>query len=81
MSNLYGGNMEDKFLNYSHSKIQYLIYATNKKRMQLILIYDFLRAKKNMSYEQWSTLHYLIDKIQYYICENEKEIRRLCGYD
>ena len=62
------------------SKIQYLIWETNNQRLRLILLHEYLEQKKNMSYEQWSAVHYIIDRTREYIQETDKEIRRLCGY-
>ena len=68
-------------MNHCHSKIEYLIFSANEKRKALIVIDDYLKAKKNMSYEEWSTLHWLQDRIRFYIEDNELEIRRLSGYE
>ena len=72
---------EKEIVKHCSSKIQWLIFSANEKRIVLIIINDYLKAKKNMSYEEWSTLHWLEDRIRFFIKDNELEIRRLCGYD
>lgn len=68
-------------LKHFNSKIEYLIYDTNQKRLNLLEIDDVLRTKKNMSYEQWSTLHYAMDRIKEYIREADEELMRLSNGD
>lgn len=72
---------EKEIVKHCSSKIQWLIFSANEKRKALIIINDYLKSKKNMSYDEWSTLHWLNDRILFFIKDNELEIRRLCGYD
>ena len=72
---------DTELMEHCNSKIEYLIYSANEKRKALIMIDNYLKAKKNMSYSEWSTLHWLQDRIRFYINEDDLEIKRLSGYD
>ena len=72
---------EKGIITHSTSKIQYLIWETNTKRIHLIWISEYLSQKKNMSYEQWTTLHYIKDKLKEYIRKNDEEIYRISNGD
>lgn len=68
---------DDNLLNHSKSRMEYLVFETNALRKKLLFIDYMLNTYKRMTYEWWSSLHWIRDELVENIRLNEEKIQKI----